>query len=114
MTRGHPPVVAISEARQRAKACGLMTIALDSLEPHPFDFMIFDWGCVSLVRVRRLRYPGFEIPDIARSCAYEIAELREIPVAEEIHRELDVRGPDRAWHRYLVLPDSLESLKDDE
>jgi hypothetical protein len=77
-----------------------MTIALDSIEPHSFDFMIFDRCCVSLVLVRRLRYPGFEILDIERSCAYEIAELQEIPVIKEIRRELHVRGPDRAWHRY--------------
>jgi hypothetical protein len=114
MTPGHPPVVAITEARQKAKAGGQITIALDSLEQHPFDFMIFNRDCVSLVRVRRLRYPGFETLDIERSCAYEIAELREIPVTEEIRRELHVRGPDRAWHRYWVLPDSIEALNDEE
>ena len=76
--------------------------------------MIFNQVCVSLIGERRICYPKFEIPDIAESCTYEIVELQEILVTKEIHWELLVYGPDRAWHRYLVLPDSLEALKDDE
>ena len=33
-----------------------------------------------------------------------------LPVPEGIYRELWVRGPGRAWHRYLVLPESVEEL----
>ena len=112
MTRGHQPVVAIGEAKRKAKARGFMLIAVETDGQLPFDFVINDRGCISLVRVRRLRYPRYEIHDIEISCAQEIAQLREIPVTGEIFRELWVRGPDRHWHRYLVLPDAIEFLED--
>jgi len=112
MTRGHPPVVAIGEAKRKAAARGFTLIAVETDGQLPFDFEINDRGCTSLVRVRRLRYPRYDIPDIGISCAQEIAELRKIQLPEEIYRELWVRGPDRHWHRYLVLPDSIEVLED--
>jgi len=112
MTRGHQPVVAIGEAKRKAKARGFMLIAVETDRQLPFDFVINDRGCISLVRVRRLRYPRYEIPDIEISCAHEIAELRSIPITGEIFRELWVRGPDRHWRRYVVLPDAIEFLED--
>jgi len=112
MTRGHPPVVAIGEAKRKAAAQGFTLIAVETDGQLPFDFVINDRGCTSLVRVRRLRYPRYDIPDIGISCAHEIAELRKIQLPEEIFRELWVRGPDRHWHRYLVLPGSIEVLED--
>ena len=112
MTRGNPPVVAIGEAKRKAAAKGFMLIAVETDRHLPFDFVINDRDCTSLVRVRRLRYPRYEVPDIGISCAHEIAELRKILVPEEIFRELWVRGPDRSWHWYLVLPDSIEILED--
>jgi hypothetical protein len=112
MTRGHQPVVAIGEAKRKAKARGFMLIAVETDGQLPFDFVINDRGCISLVRVRRLRYPRYETMDIEKSCAQEIAELRSIPITEEIFRELWVRGPDRHWHRYVVLPGSIELLED--
>jgi hypothetical protein len=33
-----------------------------------------------------------------------------LPVPEGIYRELWVRGTGRAWHRYLVPPESVEEL----
>jgi len=112
MTRGHPPLVAIGEAKRKAAAQGFTLIAVETDGQLPFDFVIYDQGCISLVRVRRLRYPRYEIPDIEISCAQEIAELREIPVTGEIFRELWVTGPDRDWHRFLVLPETIEVLED--
>jgi hypothetical protein len=112
MTRGHPPLVAIGEAKRKAAVRGFALIAVETDRPLPFDFVISDRGCISLVHVRRMRYPRFGIPDIERSCAQEIAELRSIPITEEIFRELWVKGPDRHWHRYLVLPESIEVLED--
>jgi len=112
MTRGHPPVVAIDEAKRKAAAQGFTLIAVETDQPLPFDFVINDRGCISLVRIRRLRYPWYEVPDIERSCMQEIAELRSITITEEIFRELWARGPDRHWHRYLVLPGSIEVLDD--
>lgn len=81
-----------------------MTVPLYSIEPHLlnrffFNFMIFNQACVSLIGERRICYPKFEIPDIVESCTYEIAVLQEILVTKEIHWELLVYGPDRAWHR---------------
>jgi len=114
MTRGHPPSVAIGEAKRKAAAWGFMLIALVTEAKLPFDFVIHDTGRTSLVRVRRLKYVGYGIPDILRSCGQEIAELRKIPAPDEICRELWVRGPGRDWHRYLVLKDTIEALENDE
>lgn len=114
MTRGHPPLVAIYEAKRKAAVRGFALIEVETDRPLPFDFVISDRGCISLVRVRRLRYPRYEVPDIEESCAREIAELRSIPITEEIFRELWARGPDRHWHRYLVLPESIEVLDDED
>jgi len=76
----------------------------------PFDFVIYDQGSIILVRVRRLRYAGYEIADVEVSCQKEIEALRAISAGPEISRQLHVRGPDRHWHRYVVLPDSVEEI----
>jgi hypothetical protein len=75
--------------------------------------VINDRGCISLVRVRRLKYPQYRIPDIEILCKMAIGELRQMPVADGIYRQLWVRGPDRHWYRYLILPDSIELLEDE-
>jgi len=88
-----------------------------SLEPAgelPFHFVTVDGPCISLVRVRRLKYPGYTVEEIGESCKKDIAALRSISVTEEIFRELRARGPDRHWYRYLVLPGSVEVLEDRE
>jgi len=113
MTRGHKPVVAIGEAKRKAQAWGFMLIAMETDRQLPFDFVINDRGCISLVRVRRLKYAQYFTAEIQWFCAQEIAELRQVPVPEEIFRELWVRGPDRTWHRYLVLRDSIEPLENE-
>ena len=112
MTRGHPPYVAIGEATRKAKARGLVVFCLDPEGDLPFHFVTCDQNIISLIRVRRLKYPGFDIASIETSCKNDIALLRAIPVTQEIFRELWVRGPDRHWYRYLVLPDSIEFLED--
>jgi hypothetical protein len=84
------------------------------LEPEgdlPFHFVICDRDCISLVRVRRLKYPGYEVAAIEQSCKNDIAALRAVSVTPEIFRELWVRGPDRHWYRYLVLKDGIEPLE---
>ena len=73
----------------------------------PFDFIACDQGRTSFVRVRRLRYAGYEVADIGFSCRDDIAALRAMPVLPGISLQLHVRGPDRHWHRYLVLPDEI-------
>ena len=113
MTRGRSPVVAIGEARRKAAAWGFMLIAVETDTKLPFDFVINDRGCTSLVRIRRLKYAGYGISDILRVCGQEIAELRTIPAPSEICRELWVRGPDRDWHRYVVFKDGIEPLENE-
>lgn len=114
MTRGHPPHVAIGEAGRKAKARGWLVLVLEPVGELAFHFITCDRGCVSLVRVRRLKYPGYGTAEIEHSCKNDIAALRSIPVTEEIFRELWVRGPDRHWYRFLVLPDSLVVIEDDD
>ena len=111
MTRGHPPYVAIGEAQSLEASRGCLVLAVSTAGIIlPFDFVIYDQGRISLVRVRRLRYAGYEVADIEVSCRKEIEALRAISVGPEISRQLHVRGPDRNWHRYLVLPDSVEEI----
>jgi hypothetical protein len=114
MIRGHPPHVAIGEAERKARAKGLMVFAVEPEGDLPVHLVICDRDYISLVRVRRLKYPGYDVPDIEQSCKNDIAALRAIPVTPEIFRELWVRGPDRHWYRYLVLPGSVEILEDDD
>lgn len=114
MTRGHPPYVAISEAERKAKSWDLMVFSLEPEGELPFHFVICDRDCISLVRVRRLKYPGYTVEEIGHSCKNDIAALRSIPVTAEIFRELWVRGTDRHWYRYLVLPDSVEVIEDED
>ena len=110
MTRGYRPLVAIGEAKQKATFWGFDLITVETLKKIPFDFVIDDQGCTSLVRIRRIKSPQFRTADIERACAQETQELRMLPVPEGIYRELWVRGPGRAWHRYLVLAESVEEL----
>ncbi len=112
MTRGHPPWVAIGEGMRKAKAQGHLVFALEPAGELPVHFVNVDGDCISVVRVRRLKYPGYTVEDIEESCKKDIAELRSITVTAEIFRELRVRGPDRHWYRYLVLPDSVEVMED--
>ena len=114
MTRGYKPVVAIGEAQRKATAWGFMLIGLVTLAKLPFDFVIHIHERTSLVRVRRLKYSQYVIADIMRSCGQEVKELRELKIPEGIFRELWVRGPDRTWHRYLVLEAVIEALENEE
>src|SRR5208337_4581294 len=111
MTRGRRPIIAIGEAKKKAATWGFDLVSIETQKKKiPFDFAIDDRGCISLVRIRRIKSPQFSNADIERACAQELQELRTPPVPEGIYRELWVRGPGRAWHRYLVLPESVEEL----
>jgi len=113
MTRGYKPVVAIGEAQRRATAWGFILIGLVTEAKLPFDFVVNNQGRTSLVRVRRLKYSHYGISDILRSCGQEIKELRKLTIPDGIYRELWVRGPDRTWHRYLILEEGIEVLEND-
>ena len=75
------------------------------------NFMAIQEGQITLIRVRRLRYARYGLPDITLSCKREILELQGLPVSDDISRELWVRGPDRHWHRYAIFPDRIESVE---
>jgi len=113
MTRGHKPVVAIGEAQRKATVWGFVLIGLVTEAKLPFDFVINDRGRTSLIRVRRLKYSSHGIADIMKLCGQEIEELRELTIPDGIFRELWVRGPDRHWHRYVVLVDRIETIGND-
>ena len=113
MTRGHRPVVAIAEAKRNAAARGFLVLSIETNSRLPFDFAIDDRGKISRVRVRRLKYADYDPLRIQGSCRHEIEELGLLQDDERIHHELWVRGPDRAWHRYLVLPDAVEVIRED-
>jgi hypothetical protein len=112
VTRGRRPHVSIAEAQQEAMNQGCTVITLSASISLPFDFILSDHGRISLVRVRRLRYPRFEVADIAHFCREEIEALRRPQLPAEISRQLHVRGPGGHWHRYLVLPDSIRELEE--
>jgi len=114
MTRGYKPVVAIGEAKRKAVAWGFTLVELITTAPLPFDFVIGDRGCPSVVRIRRLKYSQYGIAEIQRSCSREIQELRALRLPEGIYRELWVRGTDRKWHRYLILENSIEVLENED
>jgi len=110
MTRGCPPLIAIGEAQRTAQAQGLMVCAPERAGNLPFHFIICERDRISLVRVRRLKYAGYDVAVVGHSCRDDIEMLQTLAVPQEIVRELWVRGPDRAWHRYHVLPGSIEIL----
>jgi len=112
MTRGVRPVVAIGEAKRMATAWGFMVIELVMEAETPVHFVVRDKGSTSLVRVRRLKLNAYRIESIQTSCAQEIRELRGLAIPEGIVRELWVRGPERAWHRYRIIPETIEEVKD--
>jgi hypothetical protein len=92
---------------RKAKARNLVGSLLEPAGELPVHFVTVDGSRVSLVWVRRLKYPGYTVAEIDESCKRDSAELRSITVTAEIFRELRVRGPDRRWYRYLVLPASV-------
>jgi hypothetical protein len=112
MTRGHRPFVAIRETAGILTARGAVIVMVSPECGLPFDLVTWEGGVITLIRVRRLKYAGYAVEDIAVSCAREIAEFRRVPVPDHIYQELHIRGPDRHWHRYLILADRLEILDD--
>lgn len=112
MARGLRPIVAIGEAKRMATAWGFILIEIRMEVTTRFDFAVSDNGITSLVRVRRLKYNAYRIESIRESCAEQIRELRELALPEGIVRELWVRGTERTWHRYRILPETIEEVKD--
>jgi hypothetical protein len=112
MTGGKRPLAGIGEAQRKAVSWGFVVTGVVTEAPSPFDFTVHDKGSISLVRVRRLKHHGYRTELILRSCAEQIREFRELAEPTGILRELWVRGPERAWHRYRVLPETIEEVKD--
>jgi len=112
MTRGVRPVAGIRDAKRRATAWGFAVIELVMEAKAPFDFAVHYRGSTSLVRVRRLKLNAYRVETIRISCAQEIREFRELALPEGIARELWVRGPQRAWHRYRIERETIEEITD--
>jgi hypothetical protein len=112
MNRDKRPEAAIGEAKRKAMAGGFQVIGMARPEELAFDFAVQRDGVTSLVRVRRLKQAGFRVANILRACARQIRELRECTLFKGSERELWVRGPARAYHRFRVLPETLEELPD--
>lgn len=110
MTRGHPPEVAIGEAKKQAAAWELLVIEIVCAIRLPFDFIIHKDGKTSIVRVRRLKYARFSVEQIYRQCSQELRELAGALIPEDVVREIWIRGPDRKWHRYRVTVDNFMSM----
>jgi hypothetical protein len=110
MKRDKRPDSAIDDAKQAALEGGFRIVEMVHSEELEFDFAVERDGVTSLVRVRRLKHARFRIVHIQRSCVREIRELRECVLFRGSERELWARGPPRAFHRYRVLPETLEEL----
>jgi len=109
VNRGNRPEKAIAEAKRYAAAIGFRVASVEASWVS-FDFMAVRDGCITLVRVRRVRYRKFATEEIDYTCGKEITLLRQLPVGESVVRELWVRGPDRYWFRYRILPDRIDLL----
>ena len=114
MTRGRTPLIAIGEAQRKVQAQGLTVCSPGPDGNQPFHFITCDRDRICLVRVRRLKYHDYDVAAVEQSCRNDIAVIRALSFPQEICRELWVRGPDRAWHRYHVMPGSLVLLNGQE
>lgn len=112
MKQDKRPLAAIDEAKRKAIAGGFQVIELARPEELAFDFVAERDEVTSLIRVHRLKHDGFRLAAITRSCARKIRELRECTLFKGSERELWVRGPARPFHRFRVLPESIEELGD--
>jgi len=110
MSRGKRPDRAIGDAVEKALAGGFVVYAVAAPVDLAFDFVAEREGTASRVRVRRLKYAGYQIENILQVCRQQIRELRESMHLRALAMELWVRGPGRAYHRYRVLPDTVEEL----
>jgi len=111
LTRGIKPFVAIGEAKRKATAWGFMLIGLETDEKLPYDFAFHNKEETTLARVRRLKYADFRPEQILRTWARQILELRESAIMANLAKELWVRGPDRTWHRYRILSDTINPVE---
>jgi hypothetical protein len=112
MARGKRPVVAIGEAKRMEIVWGFALIEMIIEAGTPVDFAFHDNGRISFVRVRRLKYNAYRVETVRVSCAQEIREFRELALPEGIDRELWVRGMNREWHRYRIVPDTIVEVKE--
>ena len=104
------PAIAILEAMRKAEAWGCRILEFRNDRKLPVHFVIFDHCRYSIIRVRRLKHARYRCGDIERSCAADLRAIRRMVLANDIHRELWVRGPDRPWHRYAVLSGRIGAL----
>jgi hypothetical protein len=108
--RNRRPVVAIREAKRRAAIWGFAVADIVSDEDLPYDFIAMKDGITSFVRIRRIRDSWFDIKKIQERCWKQIAEFRAMKQQQGLIFELWIRGFARAFHRYRILPDTIEKI----
>jgi hypothetical protein len=113
VTGKNPPKRAIAEAQKWAKEQGLMIFTAESPGMFPFHFVVSDGRTASLVAVRHPRYLDFGLVNVSYSCRTVIKGLRALTISQDIRREIWVRRTAQTWYRYLVLPETLEYIRDD-
>ena len=110
MTGKNPPERAIAEARRWAGEQGFAVYTPEPGSTLPFHFIVSERKTTSIVTVRRPRYLDFNLVNIAYSCRTVIKELRTLTIGPDIRKEIWVRRNAHTWYRYLVLPETLEYL----
>ena len=110
MTGKNPPEQSIAEAREWAAGQEFMVFALEPPGMFPFHFVVSKGGTASIVTVRRPKYLDFNLVNIAYSCRTVIKELRALTISPDIRKEIWVRRNAHTWYRYLVLPETLEYI----
>jgi len=110
VTGKNPPERSIAEAREWAAGQEFMVFALEPPGMFPFHFVVSKGGTASIVTVRRPKYLDFNLVNIAYSCRTVIKELRALAIGPAIRKEIWVRKNAHTWYRYLVLPETLEYI----
>jgi hypothetical protein len=113
MTGKNRPERAIAEARKWAGEQGFVVYMAEPGGMFPFHFVVSDGRTASLVAVRHPRYLDFGLVNVTYSCRAVIKELRALTISQDIRREIWVRRNAQTWYRYLVLPETLEYIRDD-
>jgi hypothetical protein len=113
VSRGRRPKIAIEDAERHAATLGC-EVLVPNVDSAPYDFVAVRNGHTVLVRVRRIKHHRYSVPEIECYCSREIADLRNAIFSGDATRELWVKGPQRAIHRYLVLPDRVEAMEKEQ
>lgn len=110
MSRGRRPEAAVREAAGRCSKEGSHVFSISGIRKAA-DLMVISAGKIRLVRVRHPRKIISDPKDAAFLYDREIADLRAFPVSDSLELELMLLEPDRSWHTFRVLPDTVEMIE---